>query len=53
MKLNLKFVGVAATVVGIASMLLNNFVSSKQIEEAVDEKVREVLSKKDDEEEES
>lgn len=46
----LKGIGLAATVVGIGANLASNWVSEKQMENTIEEKVEEALNKKEKEE---
>jgi len=49
MKINWKTIGLMSTIVGGALTLLSNIADDKKMEETVEEKVQELLNKKEEE----
>ncbi len=49
----IKIIGFTATIMGVGASLVTDWVNEKKMDERIDEKVREALSTKDSETEES
>ena len=50
-KTMIKVIGIAATIIGMGATLITDWVNEKKMDEKIEQKVNEVLSQKENEEE--